>query len=211
MNMHMNTEGMEVNTNVYYAMDKPNRRIYSKTETMGMNIIMILNKGEFLVKMLMPDGSSMAMPAAPGMEEQLENMFNQVFDQSDLLKEYTIISCDGPVTIGDIVSGEQITVKAKIANYDPANGEEIQDKEKELKVIVQKNNPNRFVYIMDQEAMGQILAVMEKTETTKEGFPKKMSMTMYTVDGDSYKLFSTMDYEFTNINQPLDESLFSLE
>jgi len=211
MNMQMNAEGMDISTEAYYLMDRPNRRIYSKTETMGMTMVMVLNNGKFDMKMQMPDGSTMAIPEVPGMETQLEKMFDQVFDQSELLQDYTIVSCDGHVDIAGLVSGEQITTIVKAPKVDPENGEDLEWKEQEIKVIVIDGQANKFAYLTDIENLGNVLIIMNKQETTPEGFPKKMSMTMYKATGDSYELFSTMDYEFSKINQPIDESLFSLE
>lgn len=208
MDMTANANGMEVKTSTYYVMDRVNRKIYAKTETMGMTMVMILNDGDFSMQMQMPDGNTQTMPTMPGMSDQLDVIFDQAFDQSELLQDYKIVSCDGQVSIAGLINGEQITAIIKTPETDPDNSDEVIWQEQEIKVIVV--NDSQFAYIMNQEPLGEILMIMNQTEKDATGFPTKMQLKMYTSEGGSYILLSDIDYNFVNLNQELDESLFEI-
>ncbi len=209
MNSETSMNGMEIVTEATTIIDRENHRLYSKTLTQGMTMIMIIQDGDFSMSMQMPDGSMQALPAMPGMAAQLEPLFDTVFEQGGLPQDYEIVSCDGQVSVKDLISGEQITILSKIPKVDPTADEnaELQWEEQEVTMIID-NNSGLMGMFMNQEGLGKMFILVE-LQNGADNYIHNMESTMYKVVDGNYELFSRTTLTYNNINQPIDESLFN--
>ena len=198
-----------VKSESFIVIDRENRRMYSKTITEQMTVLMIIQNDDFSMRVEMPDGSTMPMPALPAMRKQLESYFDNIFGQTGLPQNFDVVSCDGPTTIPGIISGEQITILAKLPKFDIKTEDEdseLQWQEQEMTMIVDKTNEVTAT-LMTMPEMGNILMLM-KLEKAENGFTKSINMTSYIQKDGEYQQSGTINMEYSNLNQPVDESLF---
>ena len=139
--------------------------------------------------------SGMTVPPPPELGEQFGDVF--AGDPNDPLAGIESASFDGAVSHGDLVSGDQVTVRgeARVAGLD-------------------QSEATRFVF---GDAGGLLAVVTESSEGTMAmvfnepvtGSPAVgRSAVPYRLQGSDAERFATIRYEDVRINEPLADDLF---
>jgi hypothetical protein len=188
-----------VTTNAVY--DLENRRIHQTIATNGQETMVLRYvNGEATMSM-----SGMDMPAPPQMMEPLEGQLEQLLDgnfgsPASMWGEAEIVSCDGAQQYGDVLSGEQVTVRLSEANS----------------LVQGADAPIRFVFaqgelkgmVQEVPELGTTLTVFEDMTTNSDGLTESMTMRLYSWDGAQAQETGLMTMQ-NSYNEPIDETLFA--
>ncbi len=181
---------MEVRTRT--VIDYVGRRAAIETEVApGMVATVVIVDGQ--ARMLM-SGMALPLPAA------LADTFGSVFDRDpgEALPEGSSATYDGPMAYGDLLSGEQVTVRGA-----------------SLVAGVQEAQESRYVFDDAGQLAGVAtvtddgLVVMVFDEPFNGSGVVGRNATMYLVDdAGTAELFATMRFEDVLVNEPIPEGTF---
>lgn len=168
------------------------RRAAIETEVApGMMATVIVEDGQ--VRMLM---GGMALPLPGAMAESFDGIFDR--DPGEALPEGATATFDGPTAYGDLLEGDQVTVRGA-----------------SLVAGVEDADESRYVF----DAGGRLLGVVSEADEglvvmvfdepfTGSGVVGR-SATLYLVDADgTAELFATMAFEDVLVNEPIPEGTF---
>ncbi len=190
-------QAFALTTNAVY--DLENRRIYQSIVTDGQET-MALRYADGEAVMTIP-GMDMDMPAPPEMMEPLEQQLEQILDgnfggPAAMWGETEIVSCDGVQQYGDVLGGEQVTVR--------------------LTQGVMADTLLQFVFVEGQlegviqeiPQLGPTLTVFEELTTNSDGLTERLTTRQYSWDGSQAQEtgLTTISYSY---NEPIDEALFA--
>lgn len=181
--------GMEVRTRT--VIDYVTERALIEAEVMpGMSVTIVVVDGQMSMRM-----GGMSLPMPPGMGEEFADVF--AGDPNDPLAEVTSATFDGPVSYGNVVSGDQVSVRGmtQVAGADSAEDARfVFDAQGRLLAVVSESDEGVFLAVFDEPVTGSPAV--------------GSSATMYLLSGDEVERFATMRFESIRINEPIDESLF---
>ncbi len=189
MTLHQQDD-MEVRTRS--IIDYVARRAAIETEVgPGMMATVIVADGQ--VRMLM---GGMALPLPAALAESFDGVFDR--DPDELLAEGSTATYDGPMAYGDLLEGEQVTVRGA-----------------SLVAGVEDTEESRYVF----DGAGRLLGVVSETDDglvvmvfdepfTGSGVVGR-NATMYLLDGaGTAERFATMAFESVLVNEPIPEGTF---
>ena len=189
MTLHQQDD-MEVRTRT--IIDYTTRRAAIDTELgEGMVATVVIADGE--AKMLM---SGMALPLPPALAESFDGVFDR--DPGDALPEGSTATFDGPMAYGDLLEGDQVTVRGA-----------------SLVAGVEDSEESRYVF----DGSGRLLGVVSQTDDgllvmvfdepfTGSGVVGR-NATMYLLDdAGTAERFATMAFEDVLVNEPIPEGTF---
>jgi hypothetical protein len=192
-------EGHATQSEVYQVIDFEGRRIYMRTEVAGMGE-MVVRYQDGRATMQMP-GMPMEMPAMPELAADVEKLFDAAFAQGALPQDYELVSCDGPRSYADLVSGEQVTVRTLLPD---AMGNMVEQEARLLFI-----DGEIVATVMEVPTLGEMAVVYEEMVKDDAGMVIRLSTRGYRLLGDTATPFSTTDLEVLAYNEPVDESLFA--
>lgn len=181
--------GMEVRNRT--VIDYEGRRARIDTElAQGMSATIVINEGEMQMRV-----AGMALPMPPGAADQFGDVFEG--DPNDPLADAESASYDGDVSYGDLVSGEQVTIrgKTKIAGLDGGNESRfVFGPGGGLLAVVGETDEGTMLMVFDQPVRGSAAV--------------GSNAVMYRLRGSSVERWATIRFEDVKVNEPLDDDLF---
>lgn len=199
-------------TCIRIVMDLLNRRLYNESRTLyegePANTKLVYQNG----RATFTDSISEELFEVPKAQlESLEKMFAQVFEQlsGPVAPDYQNATYDGRVRYGDVLVGEQVTVKTTI----PSVTAGLQPSLKQVETTA------RYIFDPEGRALGGTAEVptqgtLLQVYTDPEDpvpYRRYANGTMYTVKGERITLFSKTRVTRYRVNELLNEALFRLE
>jgi len=181
--------GMEVRTRT--VIDYEGRRARIDTEVApGMSATVVIIDGEMQMRV-----GGMTLPMPPGVADQFGDVFDG--DPNDPLADAESASYDGEVSYGELVSGEQVTVRGdtKVAGLDGGNESRfVFDARGGLLAVVGESDEGTMLMVFDEPVHGSAAV--------------GRSATMYELRGSNVERWATIRFEDVRVNEPLDDGLF---
>jgi hypothetical protein len=191
MVMTLHDQGdMEVRTRS--IIDYVERRAAIDTEiSEGMVVTVVIQDGQASMRM-----SGMSLPLPPALSESFDGIFAR--DPGEMLPEGATATFDGPTSYGDLLEGDQVTVRGA-----------------SLVAGVEDTDESRYVF----DPAGQLLGVVTETDdgTLVMVFDEPFSgsgvvgrnATMYMLDeAGTAERFATMTFEDVLVNEAIPEGTF---
>ena len=199
-------EGESVALAVRILFDLTNQRIYQTTNVNGEEVA-VLRYADGKASMTMP-GVDENLPTPPGLEaqfqQQLEQMSQNVLsDPTAMWGESEIVSCDGLKQYGDVLTGEQVTVRLQAGEGNAL-----------LQTVV-PDMPVQLIYVKGQAKgvvqelpeLGPTLMVFDVTQNS-EGLVERVAIQQYSWDGSVAEATGTTTVNYS-YDVPIDETLFN--
>ncbi len=198
-------EGEEVAFEMSVLYDLDEKRVYQTTSINGEEVsVLRFVDGKATMTIAGMDGE---MPAPAELEAQLQQQLDESFsklimDPTVTLGDAELVSCDGFQTYGDVLAGEQITMRVK-AGEDSAL--QAVSPGTLIRVILTEGQMRGTFQEISQ--LGPTLIVFDFTPNG-EGQPTRIVMQQYSWDGSVAEATgtTTVDYSY---DVPIDESLFN--
>lgn len=190
MTLHQQDD-MEVRTRS--IIDYVTRRAAIETEVgPGMVATVVIADGQ--VRMLM---GGMALPLPGALAESFDGVFDR--DPGDALPEGSTATFDGPMTYGDLLEGEQVTVRGAslVAG--------VEDDEESRYLF---DGSGRLLGVVSEADDGLLVVMVFDEPFTGSGVVGR-NATMYLLDGaGTAERFATMAFESVLVNEPIPEGTF---
>lgn len=174
------------------VIDYVGRRAAIETE-IGPGVVATVVIADGAARMLM---SGMALPLPPALAATFENVFDR--DPGEVVAEGSSATYDGPMAYGELIEGEQVTVRGPSLIAGVTNDDETRylfDDAGRLAGVATVTDDGLVVTVYDEPFTGS--GVVGRNAT------------MYLVDDDgSAELFATMAFEDVLVNEPIPEGTF---
>lgn len=172
--------------------DYAGRRAAIETEVApGMVATVVIADGQ--IRMLM---GGMALPLPGALAESFDDVFDR--DPGDALPEGSTATFDGPIAYGDLLEGDQVTVRGAslVAG--------VEDAEESRYVF---DGGGRLLGVALETDEGLIVMVFDEPFTGSGVVGR--NATMYLLDAaGTAELFATMAFEDVRVNEPIPEGTF---
>ena len=212
-------EGGTFSSENYSMFDLTKRRVYAQTIIGGGETIIddeAVTLGETVITTRYANGEVTVttdndelfggeqLPTPPGLAGQLEAQLEQILDggftDPTQFIDYELISCDGQQSYGDVVQGEQVSVRLGENNLLPGMSDQV------MRTVFDEAGQVKGS-VVEVPEFGTQLVAFGKVETNDSGLTEGMTMYTYSWDGEQAEYAGTTTLNYT-YNQPVDESLF---
>ncbi len=185
-------QGGETEVRTRTVIDYAGRRAAIETEV-GPGMVATIVIADGAARMVM---SGMALPLPPALADTFGNVFDR--DPGDAIPEGSTATYDGPMEYGDLLAGEQVTVRGPSLVAGAGSDDETRylfDDAGRLLGVAAVTDDGLVVTVFDEPFTGS--GVVGRNAT------------MYLVDdAGSAELFATMAFEDVLVNEPIPEGTF---